>query len=91
MRQNVLPLPDNPENRESLRAAYEKTRLKEEGISFAQALQNEAIRKCLANINEARLRAGKPGSPSIRASALRAPPNPDSLAPSGVERTREEG
>lgn len=56
--QTPLDLGDSPADIASLHEAYFRVpALAREGISFQRAIATDAIRRCLQNITEARLRA----------------------------------
>jgi hypothetical protein len=55
--QQSLPLPDAPDSESSLRGAFERSPLRALGYTFERALRDELIRRCLVNVNLARLRA----------------------------------
>ena len=55
--QPSLPLGDAPDSDASLRVAFERSGLRKLGFSFEWAIEDELIRRCLANIAEAALRA----------------------------------
>jgi len=45
-----LPLPLTEGEDSALHRAYEKTRLSEHGITYQQALSNDAMLRCLRNV-----------------------------------------
>jgi len=56
--QQSLPLGDSPADIASLHEAYFRVpELARQGISFQRAIADESIRRCLINLNVARLRA----------------------------------
>ena len=62
--QQALPLGDAPNDIASLRAAFERSGLPAQGYTFDQAIADETLCRCLANIVEARLRAMAEARPS---------------------------
>jgi len=62
--QQSLPLGDAPQEIDSLRAAFERSGLPAHGYTFDQAIADETLCRCLANIAEARLRALSEARPS---------------------------